>query len=437
MAVRPDVVVVGGGVAGLVAARDLGRAGMSVLLLESSPEVGGKLRLGTRSAGCTSTSAPSRCWRDVPRPSDWSPSWASRWSTRLRDPPSSGPAARSGRCRAPCSACPSTSRRWPPPACCPTTGSSERGTRRSCRWARATCRSPSCSARGWATRSSTGSRSRCWAGCTPATPTICPRRRRLRRSWRCCVSTGRCWRPSRLCLRTRVTVPGVRRPGRWARAAAARARRDRRRGGPHLGDRPPRWSAPAVGFRLTVGSAREPEIVETDRRRARGARAAGRAAARRRRAGGVGGAAARRVRLDGGDHARRARRSTSATPPASWCRRWTAGGSRRRRTPSTSGAGSARPPTCASCAPRSGGTARRRRSRPPTTSWSRTSSPTSPWRRARRSGRSTRTSSAGAVPCRSTPWAISTGSRGSAPRSTPYRGWRCAGRRTTASASRP
>ena len=44
---RPDVVVVGGGVAGLVAARELRLAGMSVLLLESSPVVGGKLRLGT------------------------------------------------------------------------------------------------------------------------------------------------------------------------------------------------------------------------------------------------------------------------------------------------------------------------------------------------------------------------------------------------------
>ncbi len=42
---RPDVVVVGGGVAGLTAARDLSRSGLSVLLLEGSPDVGGKLRL--------------------------------------------------------------------------------------------------------------------------------------------------------------------------------------------------------------------------------------------------------------------------------------------------------------------------------------------------------------------------------------------------------
>jgi oxygen-dependent protoporphyrinogen oxidase len=45
--VRPDAVVVGGGVAGLTAARELSLAGFSVLLLESSPDVGGKLRLGT------------------------------------------------------------------------------------------------------------------------------------------------------------------------------------------------------------------------------------------------------------------------------------------------------------------------------------------------------------------------------------------------------
>jgi len=42
---RPDAVVVGGGVAGLTAARDLAAAGLSVLVLEGSPVVGGKLRL--------------------------------------------------------------------------------------------------------------------------------------------------------------------------------------------------------------------------------------------------------------------------------------------------------------------------------------------------------------------------------------------------------
>lgn len=40
----PDVVVVGGGVAGLGAARDLALAGRDVLLLEASPDLGGKLR---------------------------------------------------------------------------------------------------------------------------------------------------------------------------------------------------------------------------------------------------------------------------------------------------------------------------------------------------------------------------------------------------------
>ncbi len=39
-----DVVVVGGGIAGLVAARGLAATGRSVLLLEGSPEIGGKLR---------------------------------------------------------------------------------------------------------------------------------------------------------------------------------------------------------------------------------------------------------------------------------------------------------------------------------------------------------------------------------------------------------
>ncbi|MCM0620095.1 protoporphyrinogen oxidase [Nocardioides bruguierae] len=39
-----DVIVVGGGIAGLAAARELQQAGRSVLVLESSPRVGGKLR---------------------------------------------------------------------------------------------------------------------------------------------------------------------------------------------------------------------------------------------------------------------------------------------------------------------------------------------------------------------------------------------------------
>jgi oxygen-dependent protoporphyrinogen oxidase len=44
---RPDAVVVGAGIAGLSAARDLAAAGLSVVVLEGSPEVGGKLRLGS------------------------------------------------------------------------------------------------------------------------------------------------------------------------------------------------------------------------------------------------------------------------------------------------------------------------------------------------------------------------------------------------------
>ncbi len=45
--VRPDVVVVGAGIAGLSAARDLAAAGLTVLVLEAAPVVGGKLRLAS------------------------------------------------------------------------------------------------------------------------------------------------------------------------------------------------------------------------------------------------------------------------------------------------------------------------------------------------------------------------------------------------------
>jgi protoporphyrinogen/coproporphyrinogen III oxidase len=44
---RRDAVVVGAGIAGLTAARDLAAAGWSVLVLEGAPAVGGKLRLAT------------------------------------------------------------------------------------------------------------------------------------------------------------------------------------------------------------------------------------------------------------------------------------------------------------------------------------------------------------------------------------------------------
>src|SRR5215207_5657250 len=40
-----DVVVVGAGIAGLTAARDLAAAGRAVLVLEGSPRIGGKLRV--------------------------------------------------------------------------------------------------------------------------------------------------------------------------------------------------------------------------------------------------------------------------------------------------------------------------------------------------------------------------------------------------------
>jgi oxygen-dependent protoporphyrinogen oxidase len=44
---RLDAVVVGGGIAGLTAARDLAAYGLSVLVLEGAPSVGGKLRLAS------------------------------------------------------------------------------------------------------------------------------------------------------------------------------------------------------------------------------------------------------------------------------------------------------------------------------------------------------------------------------------------------------
>ncbi len=44
---HPDVVVVGAGIAGLTAARDLAASGLSVLVLEGSPAIGGKLRLAS------------------------------------------------------------------------------------------------------------------------------------------------------------------------------------------------------------------------------------------------------------------------------------------------------------------------------------------------------------------------------------------------------
>ena len=44
---RPDVVVVGAGIAGLTAARELVAAGLSVLVLEGAAQVGGKLRLAS------------------------------------------------------------------------------------------------------------------------------------------------------------------------------------------------------------------------------------------------------------------------------------------------------------------------------------------------------------------------------------------------------
>ena len=250
---RPDVVVVGGGVAGLVAARELSTFGMSVLLLESSPLIGGKLRLAEVGGVRVDIGAESMLARrpeavglvaelglDVVHPAAGSAQIWTRGALRplprtlfgapldLDALAATGVLSDDGLARA---------RARDGPAA----------------GGRATCRSPSCSGRGWATRWSTGWRSRCSAGSTPAMPTICRRGHgaevvamlREHGSLRAAVAA--------LPPPPGVAIPGVRRPVGGLGRLPARARRDRRRGGPHLGDRPPR-GAHGDRFRLTVGS---------------------------------------------------------------------------------------------------------------------------------------------------------------------------------------
>nr|WP_303641310.1 FAD-dependent oxidoreductase [Actinomadura madurae] len=63
-------VVVGGGIAGLAAARMLARGGVRVTVLEGSP--GSAASCGSaRSPGSRWTRAPSRCSPAVPRASTW------------------------------------------------------------------------------------------------------------------------------------------------------------------------------------------------------------------------------------------------------------------------------------------------------------------------------------------------------------------------------
>ena len=106
---RPDAVVVGGGIAGLVAARDLAAAG----LLRAGPRglAGrrGQAAAGARSRASRWTSAPSRCWRGAPRRSGSPRSSGSISCTRPPGRRSCGPGVPCARSRAPCSASRSTS----------------------------------------------------------------------------------------------------------------------------------------------------------------------------------------------------------------------------------------------------------------------------------------------------------------------------------------
>ena len=297
----PEAVVVGGGIAGLTAARDLAAAGLSVLVLEGSPDVGGKLRLG-QVGGARSTSAPSRCSPAGPRPSAWPPSSASTSCTRrpgstqlwtrgaLRPLPRTllGVPARPGR---------------------------GRGVRRDLRRRRrarpardrasrsrtTTSRSPTCRRPAGRTRSSTGWSEPLLGGVYAGHAThLSAAAPPSRRSCRCCASTARSSAaaaalppPSDLAVFAGLVGGIGRLPARWSRTAASRC-----------APRPGACAASrtAAGFRLTVGSTRAPE---TDRDRARRRwrhPAADRAAARRPRARRRARARRRRVRLDGHRH---------------------------------------------------------------------------------------------------------------------------------------
>ena len=97
---RRRTVVVGGGVAGLTAARDLAAAGREVLVLEGSPDLGGKLRSASVAGVTVDVGAESMLARrpegvDLARRSSGFPS-----STPPPRRRRSGPAARCVRCRA-------------------------------------------------------------------------------------------------------------------------------------------------------------------------------------------------------------------------------------------------------------------------------------------------------------------------------------------------
>ena len=94
------VVVVGAGVAGLTAARDLVAAGHDVLVLEASPRVGGKLHRATVAGVTVDVGAEAMLNRRPEGRRAGARRSASRSSTRPPRRRGSGPAARSGRCRA-------------------------------------------------------------------------------------------------------------------------------------------------------------------------------------------------------------------------------------------------------------------------------------------------------------------------------------------------
>ncbi len=170
-----DVVVVGAGIGGLTAARDLVRAGRDVLVLEGSPEVGGKLRLGRRWPGWSSTSAPRRCSTAAPRGSRWPRSSGSTSCTRRPPRRRCGPAA-------PCAAAALADGSAVRPRRArlerrPLRGGPGPGQRRArrCRRRPTTSRSATWSPSGWATRWSSGWSSPCSVACTPAARGASPR----------------------------------------------------------------------------------------------------------------------------------------------------------------------------------------------------------------------------------------------------------------------
>ena len=92
------VVVIGAGIAGLTAARDLAAAGHDVLVLEASPRIGGKL-LRAEVAGVVVDVGAEAMLNRRPEGVDLARRSASRSPTRRPPPRGSGPAGLSARSR--------------------------------------------------------------------------------------------------------------------------------------------------------------------------------------------------------------------------------------------------------------------------------------------------------------------------------------------------